>query len=388
MDKNKSKSIYTDSPTFVQALLILCSIAMLALSIYLTKHYFDTLFPGEVLKSAVCNINSFFNCDTTALSPVSQLFGIPFLSLLGILMGAFLLLGFMFPGPKGEGTSFFLLKVNLVGCIGLLIYSLTILKALCPFCALYYLASAGALALFWRYGHNRKGDLKTLGIFAAITLASMGATKAIVFDKEKKKSLLAQSLVDQLKNLPRLAAPSQESPYLLARASGEFAKGKAPLHISIFSDFQCPACKALNDIVDELLLRYRGKADVQYFFYPLDHRCNKSIKRPLHPLACKAAYLASCASGNSGEFKFKEVHDHIFRHQRELTGKWLDDYAEKLKLTSCMRDPKTQQRVEEIIAQAAPFNVKSTPTLLINGIKVEGVLPFSQLTILFDELIQ
>ena len=37
---------------------------------------------------------------------------------------------------------------------------------------------------------------------------------------------------------------------------------------------------------------------------------------------------------------------------------------------------------------AEPFNIRSTPTLFINGVKIEGGLGFGQMSILFDELIK
>ena len=45
---------------------------------------------------------------------------------------------------------------------------------------------------------------------------------------------------------------------------------------------------------------------------------NEDVKRNVHPMACKAAYLASCLKDY-----FHKVHDEIFENQGSLSTEWL-----------------------------------------------------------------
>jgi hypothetical protein len=54
----------------------------------------------------------------------------------------------------------------------------------------------------------------------------------------------------------------------------------------------------------ELVRRYGNKINIQYFFYPLDHKCNSNIKNKFHENACDAAMVAAC-----DDKKFAKVND-------------------------------------------------------------------------------
>ena len=133
----------------------------------------------------------------------------------------------------------------------------------------------------------------------------------------------------------------------------------------------------------QLLVRYGGKINIQYFFYPLDNSCNPSMEKPLHQQACRAAYYAVCSPVEN----FGTLHDEIF-HNQERLAEYLDENIKKNKLESCVADPKTKEKVVAIINQATPFNVRSTPTFILNGVKIEGVLPADQLFAIMDEILK
>lgn len=373
------KSIYNDSPIKIQALLMLCAGVMAAISLYLIRHYFNTVFPSESFSSTVCNIDGFFNCDATTLSPMSNIFGVP-IAMPGFMIGLLIFSGFMFKTPKMESSLFYLLMLNLAGCLILLFYSLFVLGSICPFCFIYYIASAGAFLLFLPYRKGHRPDILTLSILFVVIIIAMIPVKLTAIDKIKNKSNFATTLMDQFNTLPRISQ-LPESPFRLGTRVKKF--DDVPIRIHIFSDFQCPACKRLNDVVHRLSMSYKDKLDMQYFFYPLDSNCNKAVGRPMHSLACKAAYMASCDME-----KFQEIHDDIFENQHKLSDKWLENYAGKRGILDCMNSQDSKKKVEDIIAMAEPFNIRSTPTLFINGVKIEGGLGFGQMSILFDELIK
>jgi protein-disulfide isomerase len=76
----------------------------------------------------------------------------------------------------------------------------------------------------------------------------------------------------------------------------------APISIEVFSDFQCPACKALHEqTLKPLIADYvrTGKVFLQHRDFPL----------PMHQYARPAANLAA-AAGHIG--KYEEVADALF----------------------------------------------------------------------------
>ena len=199
-------------------------------------------------------------------------------------------------------------------------------------------------------------------------------------DKEKNKDILTSSLVEKFDALSR-QEKIPESPYFIHKATENFTD--APIQMIIFSDFQCPACKMLSDLTHRILLAYGDKINMKYYFYPLDMACNPSMKSPLHPLACKAAYMASC-----GKDRFREIHDSIFNNQQQLSHEWIDQYAKETGTFDCMNNQQTKDKVKDMVSMAGEFEIRSTPTIYLNRVKIEGLLSFSQMTILFDELIR
>jgi len=377
-----NRKSFFDQSTFNQKIIFFAmGLLMAVFSIYLTSHYFSAKYPTGFETGSMCNINSFFNCDATTLSALGNIAGIP-ISIFGILIGAFVMFSYLFKSDENEGTLYTVLGVNVVGCVILFLYSLIALGHLCPFCTLYYVCSIVAFAILHKLSDNRAPAGKQFGIYAVVTLVVAGSSYGMVQNWESKHQAMAKQLVSMFNNMQKLGTPTKASPYRLASSTENFTD--APIQLSIFSDFQCPACNAMNLVLPKIEEKYKGKINIQYFFYPLDHNCNSNINRPLHPLACEAAYMASCA----GPEKFKKVHDDIFEAQSGLSMTWIQDYAKKLGVTECMKKPETKQLVVDMINQADSFSVKSTPTQLLNGVKIEGVRQLKEYYALMDDILK
>jgi protein-disulfide isomerase/uncharacterized membrane protein len=377
-----NRKSFFDEATFNQKIIFFAmGLLMAVFSIYLTSHYFTVKYPTGFEEGSMCNISSFFNCDSTTLSPFGNIAGIP-ISIFGILVGAFLMVTYLFKSDEAEGTLYTVLGLNVVGCIVLFLYSIIGLGHLCPFCTLYYVCSIVAFIILHKLSENRSPSVKHMAIYGVVTLAVAGSSWGMIQSWEGKHVQRAQQLVKMFNELQNLGAPAKSSPYRLASSTEKFTD--APIQFSVFSDFQCPACNAFNKVLPKIEEKYKGKINVQYFFYPLDHNCNAAMDRPLHPLACKAAYLASCA----GPVKFKKVHDDIFEAQSELSVTWIDDYAKKLGVTECMEKPEIKQAVVDMINQADGFGVKSTPTQLLNGVKIEGVRQLRDYYAIMDDILK
>lgn len=370
-------SVYQDKKINTTIIVLLLGALMLGFSLYLTQHYFDLRFPTGLESKSLCNVNSFFNCDKTTLSSASNIAGVP-ISVFGAIIAALMMVGLIIKNEDYERTMYFSLGVNFIGCVALFIYSLVVLKGLCPFCTLYYIISGIAFIYFVRKSSTWKPAPGYLVAFAVVAIALSALVKINVDNKLKAQDEVAGDLIKQFYSLPDLGSPKVPSEFKIASAEN------APIKMVIFSDFECPACRALSEVMPQVAARYAGKIDIQYFYYPLDNSCNPSMDRPLHQYACKAAYVTTCMPKE----QFAKAHDEIFANQDKLQSGYLDQYIKENKLETCVADPKTKEKVVELINAANPFNIRSTPSYLINGVKIEGVLPPDQMFAIMDEILR
>lgn len=370
------KSVYQESSMNTTIALFLLSACMIGFSIYLTQHYFALKFPTGLESGSLCNISGIFNCDKTTLSPASNIMGMP-ISIIGIIVGALAMIGLFFKNADYERTVYFTLLVNFVGCIALFLYSLFVLGGLCPFCTLYYVVSGITLWMFYKKSASYSPAPVFLIGFTVVVLIVGFLVKNNINKRLEVSSAVANDLIRQYYALPNLGTPTPESEFKVATAAN------APIQLAIFSDFECPACKALSDIMPQLITRYGGKINIQYYYYPLDHNCNPSMKQPLHQQACRAAYVTTCMPVE----QFGVVHDEIFHNQNRISDH-LDEVIKKNKLEACVADPKTKEKVVSLINASTPFNIRSTPSFLLNGVKIEGVLPPDQLFAIMDEILK
>lgn len=379
MEKNKGLTL--NGMTGLNFLFIMLAVAMIGTSIYLTVHYYSTLYPTQLGGESLCNISSFFNCDASTYSPAASIAGVP-TSFFGVVVGFLFLFSALMPSLALEKTCSAVAKYNFIGCIILFIYSLAALGSLCPFCTAYYVLSGIVFYLFHKEGINSwVPDMKVSAAWAVILVAGSFFMHQNTAAKEDTRSKLNSSIVQQFNQLGVLGDPTVESPYKIHMATEKFAD--APIRITVFSDFECPFCKVVADQMPELVRRYGKQINIQYFFYPLDNKCNSNVKGRFHESACDAASLAAC-----DEKKFLAVHDDIFANQDKLKAGVLADLAKKHGLDNCIGNEDVKNKVISAINAATQFNLKSTPTIILNGKKIEGTIPSGQFFAIFEEILK
>lgn len=376
----QKKSLTLNGMSGLNFLFILNAAAMIGVSIYLTSHFYEILYPTKLGgASTICNINSFFNCDAATYSKVSNLAGIP-ISFFGIIVGLLFLFSSLMPSENLEKTASAVSKYNFIGCVALFIFSLVSLGSLCPFCTIYYVLSGIAFFLLWNKGINSWApDFKVAGLWAVLLLIGGGIFYSTTKEKEDVNLKLNASVVSQYNSLADNGDPDIDSAYDIHKATEKFSD--APIRITVFSDFQCPFCKMVAEQMPELVRRYPKQINVQYMFYPLDSKCNSNLKGRMHESACDAAFLAACSPE-----KFPELHDEIFANQDKLTQGILGDLAKKHGLENCVND-EIKNKVIEAINQGTKYNLKSTPTIIVNGKKIEGTIPNRQFFAIFDDIL-
>lgn len=184
--------------------------------------------------------------------------------------------------------------------------------------------------------------------------------------------------------IPEKIQVAKNPPPLVAK-SNTMGDSEAPVHIIEYGDFQCPYClKFWSETEPQLIEEYVNTGKV-YFEY-------RSVGEFLGPESGWAAEGAYCA-GDQG--KFWEYHDTLFTNWTgENVGDFTKDklikYAQALDLDmaefeSCISGEKHKGTVEQDAAQAEAHGVHATPTLFINGVKVEGSRPFEILKELIEK---
>jgi protein-disulfide isomerase len=173
----------------------------------------------------------------------------------------------------------------------------------------------------------------------------------------------------------------EEPPRVAVATAGHATHGPAdaPVTIVEFADFECPFCGGLFSTLKTIELAYPGKVRFVYRHFPLTK---------IHPYAQKAAEAAVCA-GEQG--RFWEMHDSLFRSQRDLGVESLKRRAKELGVDAaafdvCLDSGRTAARIKEDVSDAAKAGVRGTPTLFINGRMLLGNQPVELRAIIDDEL--
>jgi len=123
-----------------RVLSFISGMGMIVTSLLTIRHFFSANFPETIFRGSFCDINTFFNCDSSAYSPIAHFQGVP-LGYFGLIVGGLVSLGAVFPSKAFDQTNRSISLLNAVGVIGLFFYSVLILKSLCLFCSFPFLAS-------------------------------------------------------------------------------------------------------------------------------------------------------------------------------------------------------------------------------------------------------
>jgi uncharacterized membrane protein len=364
---------------------------MIAASVLTIQHFFKANFPESIFRGSFCDISAFFNCDSSAYSPIAHFHGVP-MGYFGLFAGLLVVLGALFPSAAFEGTNKFLSLFNALGVVGLFVYSVFFLKSLCLLCSGYYVFSLLSFFLFWRYGPARSlPSVKFLAAFAILALA--GAYGFQLFYEAKKDAQfggVAMKVVKEYYSLEEVQNPSFISPFWTARVSERFED--APIRVIEYVDFLCPDCLFLYKQLKQLEKEYEGKVNIAFQFFPLEAKCNTVVDKDLHPGACDLSLMAAYDPA-----KFKAIHDEIFDNfQQAKSPEWRDRLAGKYGVEAALTDPAVKELVQRIINTGAEYEktsdkyaygVRSTPTMIINSRMIIGTLPYAHLKAIFESLL-
>lgn len=198
----------------------------------------------------------------------------------------------------------------------------------------------------------------------------------------------AQSIFKQQENLFELNTQElglTPGRYLETPAAKEgdatFGNKDAKVKVIIFSDFECPYCKALYQSIRQLMNQYSNQVFFVHKNFPLD----------FHDQAGNAALAANCALEQG---KFWEYGDRLFSEQtkwQETTGtQKFKEYAYIVALKTqqfnqCLDNKKFQDKINKNIEEANSFGVAGTPAIFINDKFINGVISTDDLRKYIDD---
>jgi protein-disulfide isomerase len=145
---------------------------------------------------------------------------------------------------------------------------------------------------------------------------------------------------------------------------------KAQVTIVEFADFECPVCRNLHDALRGILPNY---PQVKLIFkdFPLDS---------VHPWARTASLAGRCTYQQNPQV-FWKFYDYVYDQQDLITAsnvydKVLDfatqNALNKEAFKACLAAPQAASEVDANIANGNLLEVRSTPTLFVNGRRVVG----------------
>ena len=152
-----------------------------------------------------------------------------------------------------------------------------------------------------------------------------------------------------------------------------YGNPKARVTIEVFSDFQCPGCKAFHDNEFQRIMTdyvVPGKVYVIYRYFPL----------AMHPYGRACAEYA-CAASWVG--RYQKVADALFAQQTtiaavgnmEAVADGVLTPTEAKTVKSLLKSPQVQGEIETDIAEGKAIPVPSTPTLWITAQGRSQVVP-------------
>jgi protein-disulfide isomerase len=164
---------------------------------------------------------------------------------------------------------------------------------------------------------------------------------------------------------PTSRTPSYFADWMSFEAVGRrLGTSSAPVTVTEFIDYECPACRQLDPILRRVLTDFDkqrpGQVSTVFVHFPLS----------MHRFASQAAQAVECAAAQA---RFHEMHALVLAKQDSFGLKPWTRYAteahvsDSLSFANCLSDPMITAKVREGLALAERLKLQGTPTVLVNG---------------------
>lgn len=144
----------------------------------------------------------------------------------------------------------------------------------------------------------------------------------------------------------------------------------APVKIIAFIDFECPFCQRSYPITKDVVQQFSGAVQFVFKHLPLSS---------IHPQAHDAAIASSCAHDQN---KFWDYYDALFE-SKKIDADSLIIAAQHVGMNTtafetCMQRNPNGSQIQQDTLDAVDVGVRGTPTYLLNGRILEGVITKEQ----------
>ncbi|HKV41251.1 MAG TPA: thioredoxin domain-containing protein [Blastocatellia bacterium] len=191
--------------------------------------------------------------------------------------------------------------------------------------------------------------------------------KIIAYLQQQEDQTTEKAFADKLRKPAAIQVylKGPEQPVYQISTEGRPWKGSAtaPVTIVEFTDYQCPSCARTAPILQKLVSEYGDKVKLVVRDFPLQ----------MHDNAFPAAEAAEAARAQG---KYWEYTDILFNNQSALQPPKLKEYATQLGMDRAKFDAELDSRkyaetVQRDVSDGMRVGIDSTPTVFINGRKIQ-----------------
>lgn len=365
--------------------LIVSLLITIGLFVYLTIHHFSLKL--GLGGSSLCEISSKINCDATATSRFSEFLSLPIalwgavfhLVILGIVL--FYRLGWLLPTNYLKYLLRFCLIFAASVSIAMALISSFVIQVFCPFCIASYVFTLINLILSWNLIHQQLDfdfkkyftEYKAYPILLALVPIFTWIITGMINEN--------YGLSELQKRIPEIIYQWQQAETNDFDLTTGIQHGP-PANVAItfveFADFKCPHCRMASLSVDSFL---KGKRDVKFIYkpFPLDGNCNPSIQQKGDGTRCQLAAWTLCADQIAQ--KGWDAQNWIFKHQEDFLpitnlASEQKEFEKEFNLDSmvfgaCVESTATYEKIKKMAEEGAKANVTGTPTIFLNGKKLQ-----------------
>ncbi|CAN5342109.1 thioredoxin domain-containing protein [soil metagenome] len=159
-------------------------------------------------------------------------------------------------------------------------------------------------------------------------------------------------------------------------AGGTLTAGTTPVNVTIHEDLQCPSCQAFFGTNGAFLDGLVASGDITVTYMPVAFLDRASTDR----YSSRSLNAAACVLDNTDVTTFRKFTDLLYANQPAeggagLTDAELADYAEQAGapgLTTCIKKENFAPWVEKVTQKFNDDEIGGTPSIFIDGKKVEG----------------
>lgn len=159
-------------------------------------------------------------------------------------------------------------------------------------------------------------------------------------------------------------------------AGREIARGNAKVRVDLYSDFGCRFCRLSVPAVDSVRRKFGG--DVLWVYHQVPRNPAQD------PLAFRAALTSYCLGQTEGAWRFYAA----------IRGEKLDEASVETairasgaspdSLSECARSRSTEDGVWASMFEGGYRGVVATPTMFVEGTKIEGAISYAPLVALIE----